>query len=109
MKTDLRQTNYVIVVGYEDGQTLDDCWLLGWSNKYDWFDTDTCGEEILTKSGRVKKNDCGLIKIDRWVSVYVGETVDYCKSYCDDGNKEGYNCTVCKLEKNGDDWNLIPV
>ncbi len=110
MKSDMKNTNYVVVVDYVDGQMLSDCNLLGWNNKYDWFDTDTCGFEIMTPTGRVKKNHYGLlIEIDRWVSVYVGETVQDCKSYCDDGNKDGYDCTVCKLEKDGDDWRLIPV
>jgi hypothetical protein len=104
-----KNTNYVVVVDYKEGQTLEDCYLLGWSNKYDWFDCDTCGDEILTSTGRVKKNKYGLIEIDRWVSVYVGEQQKDCQSYSDDGNKEGYNCTVCRLEKTEDDWNLIPV
>lgn len=104
-----KNTNYVIVVDYVEGQTLEECFLLGWNNKYDWFDTDTCGWEILTKTGRVKKNKFGLIEIDRWVSVYVGETEDYCRSYSDSGNTEGYDCTVCRLEKKDDEWLLIPV
>ena len=107
MKT---KTNYVVVVDYVEGQTLSGCRLLGWNNKYDWFDCDTYGEEIMTPTGRVKKNDFGLlIKIDRWISVYVGETESNCRSYSDDGNREGYDCTVCRLEKMEDDWNLIPV
>jgi hypothetical protein len=58
-----KNTNYVVVVDYKEGQTLEDCYLLGWSNKYDWFDCDTCGDEILTSTGRVKKNKYGLIEI----------------------------------------------
>lgn len=107
MKT---KTNYVVVVDYTEGQTLSECRLLGWNHKYDWFDCDTYGEEIMTPTGRVKKNDFGLlIKIDRWVAVYAGETESGCRSYSDDGNREGYDCTVCRLEKIEDDWNLIPV
>ena len=104
-----KNTNYVIVVDYVDGQTLEDCYLLGWNNKYDWFDTDTCGWEIMTPSGRVKKNDSGLIFIDRLVGVYVSETEDYWKCHCDSGNREGYDCTICRLEKKDDEWLLIPV
>lgn len=104
-----KNTNYVVVVDYEAGQTLEDCYLLGWSNKYDWYDCDTCGYEILTPTGSVKKNKYGLINIDRWVAVYVGETEADCRDYANGGNKEGYKCTVCRLEKSGDDWNLIPV
>ena len=109
MKTNLKKTNYVVVVDYEEGQTLEECFLLGWDCKYDWFDGDTCGDEILTPTGRVKKNKWNLIDINNDVAVYVGETVDGCKDYADSGNREGYNCTVCKVEKDGDDWMLIPV
>lgn len=110
MKADLRPTNYVIVVDYEEGQTLEDCFLLGWNNKFDWFDTDTCGWEILNNDNTVKLNNYGLlIEIDKWTSVYVGEKDSDCRSYSDDGNREGYNCTVCRLEKVNDEWTLIPV
>ena len=109
MKTELKKTNYVVVVDYVEGQTLSDCWLLGWNNKYDWYDCDTCGEEITTPTGRVKKNEYGLIDINRWTSVYVGETKEDCQDYSDGGNREGYECTVCRLEKIEDGWNLIPV
>lgn len=109
--SDLHKTNYVIVVDYVEGQMLSDCMLLGWNNKYDWFDCDTYGFEILTKTGRVRKNKYGLLlDIDRWVSVYVtdNDSTSY-RSYCDDGNNEGYDCTVCKLEKDGNDYKLIPT
>ena len=109
MKTNLKKTNYVVVVDYEEGQYLEDCCLLGWNCKYDWFDCDTCGWEILTPTGRVKKNTWGLININKDVAIYVGETADSCKDYADSGNRESYDCTVCKLEKDGDDWMLIPV
>ena len=109
MKPELRKTNYVVVVDYVDGQTLSDCYLLGWNSKYDWFDTDTCGDEILTPTGRVKKHRFCCIDIDRWVGVYVSETEEWCQDCSRDGNREGYDCTVCKLERNGNDWDLIPV
>ena len=105
----LEKTNYVVVVDFEEGQTLEDCYLLGWNNKHDWFDTDTCGWEILENDETVKDNKWGLIDIDNWVSVYVGKELDDCKSHSDSGNREGYNCTVCKLEFVDDEWILIPV
>ncbi len=108
-KSTKKTTNFVVVVDYENGQTLSDCWLLGWNNKYDWFDCDTCGSEIMTPTGRVKKHDYCCIDIDRWVGVYVGEKESDCRDHSDSGNREGYNCTVCRLEKCEDDWNLIPV
>lgn len=108
--SDLKNTNYVIVSNYEDEEYLSDCQLLGWNNKEDWFSNATCGFEILTKTGRVKKNKYGLLlDIDRWVSVYVSDEQKTLESYCDDGNKEGYDCVVCKLEKDVDDYKLIPV
>ena len=109
MRTELKQTNYVVVVDYREGQTLEDCWLLGWNNKYDWYDCDTCGDEILTPTGRVKKNNGIVIDIDRWVGVYVSETEEWCRECSNDGNKEGYDCTVCKLEKSSDGWLLVPI
>jgi hypothetical protein len=43
--------------------------------------------------------------------VYVsGDTVGDLKGHCDGGNREGYSCTVCRLEKrDDDDYDLIPV
>lgn len=105
----MSKTNYVVVVDYEEEQTLGDCCLLGWNNKYDWFDCDTCGDEILTPTGRVKQNNWGLIDIGRQVAVYVGETIKDCQDHCDSANKEGYNCKVCKLEKVNNIWTLSPV
>ena len=110
MKGELKKTNYVVVVDYEEGQTLSDCYLLGWNSKYDWYDCDTCGDEIMTQKGNVKKCKFGLlIEVSKWVSVYVGHEQKDCQDYSDGGNKEGYNCTVCRLEKDGDDYRLIPV
>lgn len=109
MKNNLKKTNYVVVVDYEEGQTLEECLLLGWSCKYDWFDCETYGYEILTPTGRVRKNDWGLININKDVAVYVGETEEDCKDYAESGNREDYNCTVCKLEKDDDVWTLVPV
>jgi hypothetical protein len=74
------------------------------------FDTDTCGYEILTPKGRLKKYGIVTLDIDRWVGIYIGENKSYIKDYSDDGNKEGYDCTLCKLEKDSDgDWIVVPV
>lgn len=112
MKVEKKVTNFVVVVDFDSRNNyLEDQYLLGWNNEYDWFDCDTCGGEILTPTGRVKKCKCGLlIDIDRWVAVYVGNEQKDCQDYSDMGNREGYNCTVCRLEKNSDnDWIVIPV
>ena len=32
------------------------------------------------------------------------------QDYSDSGNDEGYNCTVCKIEKDSDgEWIVVPV
>ena len=103
------KTNYVVVVDYVNGQILDDCCLLGWDSKTDWYDTETYGFEILNYDGSTKERDYCCIEIDKWVGVYVGETIEECKDYSDGGNKEGYDCRICKLEKVDDEWTLIPV
>ena len=106
----LEKTCHVIVVDYDEDDTLFNCCLLGWDCKEDWFSTDTYGEDIMTSTGRVKKNKWGLIEIDRWVSVYVSsDTLGDLVRHCDSGNSEGYSCTVCRLEKRDDDYDLIPV
>ena len=105
-------TNFVIVVDFDPSNTyLSDQFLLGWNNKYDWFDCDTCGDEIITPKNRIKRNKINLlIDIDRWVSIYVSDDEANLKDYSDDGNKEGYDCTVCKLEKDSDgEWIVVPI
>ena len=107
----LEQTNYVIVVDFnEDNNFLDDNFLLGWNNLYDWFDCDTIGDEIIETDGSIKQNEWGLIDITRWVSIYVGEDIGDLTDHCSSANSEGYNCTVCKIEKDADDnWIVIPI
>ena len=112
MKNNLN-TNYIIVVDYDENNCLlEDQYLLGWDNKSDWFDCDTYGDEIITPSGRVKKNHIGFIDIDKWVSVYVndGNSLNELFDTCRGGNEEGYDCTVCKIEKDSDgDLIVVPV
>jgi hypothetical protein len=103
------KTNFVVVVDYIEGQTLDECWLLGWNNKYDWYDCDTVGDEIMTKTGRVKRNKWGLIEIDRWVSVYVSDTEEWVLNCASDGRDEGYDCTACRLEKRDGEWFVVSI
>ena len=84
---------------------------LGWNGLYDWYDCDTIGDDIINTDGSIKENDWGLLEIARWVSIYVSEDdVADLKDRADGGNSEGYNCTVCKIEKDGDDnWIVVPV
>lgn len=105
-------TNFVIVVDFNPSNNfLEDQYLLGWSNLYDWYDSNTTGDEIITPKGNIKKCKYGLlINIDRWISVYAGTEIKDCIDYCEGANKEGIKCTVCKLEKNSDEeWIVVPV
>lgn len=103
-------TNYVIVVDYSPrDQYLENQTLLGWDNDTDWFDHSTYGDEIITSTGSIKRNEHGLIFIGN-VGVYVGESQSDVQSYSDDGNEEGYNCIVCKIEKDSEgNWIVVPV
>ena len=111
----MTETKYVIVVDFnEDNNYLDDQYLLGWNSNYDWFDTETVGDEIINTDGTIKQNEYGLIEIDRWTSVYVGSerslSLSTLKDHCKGGNEEDINCTVCKIEKNTDgEWIVVPV
>ena len=98
----LKKTNFVVcscASQIEDGMCLDEIWLLGWDNRTDWFDTDIDSCDILTENGNVKKNQFGLIFVDRHTAAYVGETQHDCQSHCDSANREGYDCCVCRIEK----------
>ena len=104
-------TNFVIVVDYDENNPyLDDNYLLGWNNNYDWFDCDTVGDAIINSDSTIKNNEHGLIEIDRWTSVYVGETAEDCTEYCNAANKEDINCIVCRLVlDNEGQWTVVPV
>ena len=110
-KSNLRPTNFVIVVDFsESNNYLEDQYLLGWNNNYDWFDCESIGDDLIESDGSVKQNEWGLIDIDRWTSVYVGETQSDVQDHSDSGNREGYNCTVCRLEKDSEgEWIVVPV
>jgi hypothetical protein len=109
----LKTTNYVIVVDFDgDNNYLDDQYLLGWNNMYDWFDTDTVGDEIIETDGSIKQNEFGLIEIDRWTMIYASDErgLSDLQSHCKGGNEEDYNCTVCKIEKDSEgQWIVVPV
>ena len=104
-------TNFVIVVDYdEDNNLLEDQCLLGWNDNYDWFDCDTVGDEIILPDNTIKDNKFGLIEIDRWTMIYVGETVNECNDTCKSANEEGFECTVCQLVlDNEGQWTVVPV
>lgn len=109
MATELKKTNFVISTNAaetEDGMYLDELWLLGWDNNTDWF-CDIDSQDIMTPSGRVKKHQFGLIHTSRHEAAYVGFEQKDCQSYCDDAIAEGYNCCICRLEK--DDAGAIRV
>jgi hypothetical protein len=64
----------------------------------------------MTPAGNVKKNYWGLIDVGPHSCAYVGETVEDCAGAANDARKEGYECIICRLEKD-DEGNirLIPV
>ena len=110
-KSNLRPTNFVIVTDYKYSKTnyLDQQTLLGWDNDTDWFDHYTTGDEIITPKNNIKKNKYGLIHIGD-IGLYVGEEPSDVQSYSDDGNREGYDCTVCRLERDSEgEWIVVPV
>jgi hypothetical protein len=103
----MKKTNYIVAAHYNGENYLEDCCLLGWNNREDWFDTDYYGYDILTPKNNIKKNNCGLIWVDAHTSVYVGETYEECKTYCDMGNREGLECVVCKIEKDSNNSLIV--
>ena len=104
------KTNYVIATYYDGEHYLEECCLLGWNNNEDWYSTDYYGSDIITEKGNLKRNSGGFIWITKHESITVGETYDECKRYCELGNKEGYECVVCKIElDSNNDWIVIPV
>ena len=109
-KSELRPTNFVIVTDFNPKDNLlENQTLLGWDNDTDWFDHYTDGYEIITPKNNIKKNKLGLIQIGS-VGLYVSEKQSDIQSYSDNGNEEGYDCTVCRLEKDSnDEWIVVPV
>lgn len=109
MKGKLNKTNYVIVMDYEEGQYLEEVYLLGWDHNTDWFATDIDSRDIMTPKGNIKKNRSGFLEIDSHTSIYVGEMSKDLFEHAKSAINEGYECTVCRLEKDEDgDWVLIP-
>ena len=105
-KSNLKQTYFVISTNAaetEDGMCLDELWLLGWDNKYDWYADDIDSQDLLTPTGRLKKTDgvC-CIQIDRWVGCYVDDNQKWMAETCQSAIDEGYDCCLCRLEKDAE-------
>jgi hypothetical protein len=109
----MKQTNYVIVVDFEEGNNyLQDQLLLGWNSIYDWYDTDTSGDELINTDGSIKQNQFGLIEIDSLTMIYGSDEsgLSDLQDHCQGGNKEGLNCILCKIVKDSnDEWIVVPV
>lgn len=101
MDAELKKVNFVISTNAaetEDGMYLDELWLLGWDNDTDWF-CDIDSQDIMTKTGRVKKHQFGMIHINRHDTAYVGTDIEDVEDICKQAIDEGYNCCICRLEK----------
>ncbi len=105
MATELKKTNFVISTNAaetEDGMYLDELWLLGWDNNTDWF-CDIDSQDIMTPKGNVKKCQYGsMIHTSRHETAYVGSELEDVEDACKQAIDEGYNCCICRLEKDPD-------
>lgn len=81
---------------------LDNLWLLGWDSDEDWY-TDIDSKEIITADGDIKTNDYGMIEVSSNETVYAESTPDDLISTCELARKDGYDCCVCKLERDAND------
>lgn len=99
---------YVAVYDYRgDYAYLEDEYILGWSNRSDWY-TDICGDEILTPSGNLKKSTTDFIQVGRGDGALVSRDFTYVKEYAAGAIEEGDNLTVCELKKDDEDtWILV--
>ena len=105
------QTNYVIVIDFDPSDNyLENQLLVGWDNKTDWY-TEVDGCDLLTPTGRLKKTDgvC-CINVDRWIGCYVDDDLKWMTQTCESSKDEGYDCILCRLEKNTDnELIVVPV
>jgi hypothetical protein len=104
MANNLKKINFVISTNAaetEDGMYLDELWILGWDNNTDWF-CDIDSQDIMTPLGNVKKHQFGMIHTSSHETAYVGTDIEDVEDYCKSAIKEGYNCCICRLEKDQD-------
>jgi hypothetical protein len=105
---DLKKTNFVVVAcDFEDGQPLDELWLLGWDSRTDWFTAEIDSQDIMTPEGNLKECRYGsLIETSKHECAYVGHEQSDCQEYCDSAIKEGYECAVCRVEWVEGEWRV---
>lgn len=105
------QTNYVLVIDFDPSyEYLEDQLMVGWDNDNDCY-TEVEGFDLLTPTGRLKKTDgvC-CIRIDKWIGCYVDDDLNWMKKTCESSKDEGYDCIVCRIEKNTDkELIVVPV
>jgi hypothetical protein len=108
--TKTNPTNYVLVIDFDSTYDyLEDQLLVGWDNKYDWY-TEVDGCDILTSTGRLRKRSGCCVDVDRWISCYVDPDLNWMKKTCKDSQDEGYDCILCRIEKNTDnELIVVPV
>ncbi len=101
------QTNYVIVIGFDSSNNyLEDQLLIGWNIRSDWY-TKVEGFDLLTPTGRLKKRNGCCINTDSCISCYVDDDLNWMTKVCESSKREGYNCIVCRLEKNTDNEIIV--
>jgi hypothetical protein len=104
----MKKTNYAVAVCFDERDIPDDTILLGWNNRYDWFDTDYTLNDALDDDGNLPDTEFGLLNVSKDTALYVGETADDVKGYADSANKEGIEAVVVKIEITEDEIKIIP-
>jgi hypothetical protein len=104
-----KNTYFVIVTDFNDSDLLEDAYLLGCDNKYDWYADDVDGQDLITPTGRLKKSNGVCIEVDRWVGAYVSTDKKWMLETCKDAMDEGYGCCCCEIVNTVDGLKLEPV
>ena len=109
----MTNTNHIIVVDFNSKNNyLEDQYLLGWNDNYNYWDTENTGDDIIEVDGNaIKQNSHGLIKTGRWPVIYASDNdISELTNIADNAKYEGYNCTVCKIDKDSEGlWIVVPV
>ena len=92
-----KEAKYVGVESYKEGESLCNCYLVGWSNSSDWFDF-ISGEELFTRTDKIKTNNGFMIGISGNCCIYASDDFNTVEDYSKQAREEGYDVTTCKIE-----------